>query len=557
MLIEVSEIVLPKQPKYFALTKFMDFHHESEASRTTSLSLLVPILRVTLRIMVFLYLLICIISVAFALKSKIRHMMAISTTKINLAQDNVGKIYEFKGPVSSGQGIPSEIAKMFDLSKGRKIRKGTTFGSGGSRRSSSSGKKKSSGPDEIQYGAEDSDFDSLERSLMTKYGSKSVKESALEKGFVDEPFQKTPSRGKQKFEGFGASNPETGIKSKSTNTIKSKPRNDDIDNNGGFLRESRTMDRSGQPVSADTRKISTLGNQKSAGRNIDDLEQGFRQVAKKVEPKEISGRVNTNIVKKREALASQSKNNPFKMSKPFFKDDVIDNSNEVGVKVEDDIYEDEDDSIFEDDGDDGFDLDDLDSFYDDDNSEKKESKSIKQSQTKAPVAIRQELPRTGSKNSKSQASTKSASTSSDSRANRDVDSRFDVVAEPTYRLRSPPVAPPQTPEQQRVASEIKRKADEREVRQEAERKERKIQAKNDFIPFQFEDNQASVRSEEGMKLFSTTSTFQSLGISNEIILKNLEQEMHIGQPTRIQELAIPSLLEGKDAIIQAHTGSGE
>ena len=47
-----------------------------------------------------------------------------------------------------------------------------------------------------------------------------------------------------------------------------------------------------------------------------------------------------------------------------------------------------------------------------------------------------------------------------------------------------------------------------------------------------------------------------MGLSDATVLRNLK-EMKIINPTKIQELAIPALMSGRDVIIQAQTGSGK
>lgn len=51
------------------------------------------------------------------------------------------------------------------------------------------------------------------------------------------------------------------------------------------------------------------------------------------------------------------------------------------------------------------------------------------------------------------------------------------------------------------------------------------------------------------------TTFKALGISTE--LENALKEQHIKQPTQIQEMAIPSILDGTDIIAEAQTGTGK
>ena len=58
-----------------------------------------------------------------------------------------------------------------------------------------------------------------------------------------------------------------------------------------------------------------------------------------------------------------------------------------------------------------------------------------------------------------------------------------------------------------------------------------------------------------MTITTTTTTFQQLGLSAEI-LKAL-QENRFQAPFPIQEAAIPLILRGVDVVGQAHTGTGK
>ena len=135
------------------------------------------------------------------------------------------------------------------------------------------------------------------------------------------------------------------------------------------------------------------------------------------------------------------------------------------------------------------------------------------------------------------------------------DGKLDMMKQsterPSFRLRKP--IPP-SPEQ--IALE-KRKADELVSKDEAikaKKQERRAVERTQYIPFDFGSDEF-VNKDAEETLFSE-KTFQSLGVQNLAVLKNLET-MGIFNPTKIQEIAVPLLNEGRDVLMQAQTGSGK
>ena len=124
----------------------------------------------------------------------------------------------------------------------------------------------------------------------------------------------------------------------------------------------------------------------------------------------------------------------------------------------------------------------------------------------------------------------------------------------TYRLRPPP--PMSAAE--KLISEVKekQKAQRKEQKEQAQRKreEKRLEDTTKFEEFEFKTLRG-LPAHDVNQLF-TVSTFQDLGLSDATVLRNLK-EMKIINPTKIQELAIPALMSGRDVIIQAQTGSGK
>ena len=77
-------------------------------------------------------------------------------------------------------------------------------------------------------------------------------------------------------------------------------------------------------------------------------------------------------------------------------------------------------------------------------------------------------------------------------------------------------------------------------------------SQTDFFEYEFNEE---VRASFAGQLFGE-ATFEAIGVKNAKVLRNLEN-MAIATPTRIQEKAVPLMMEGKDVIMQAQTGSGK
>lgn len=121
---------------------------------------------------------------------------------------------------------------------------------------------------------------------------------------------------------------------------------------------------------------------------------------------------------------------------------------------------------------------------------------------------------------------------------------------PTYRLRRPPPVDPSVAakeEEKRVMKEAK------EAERIEKNKAKRAADKHNFSPFTFDDNEDEVSVHD--ELF-TSKGFNDLGIKDPTILANLEK-MGFLNPTKIQELAIPTMLAGNDVVMQAQTGSGK
>ena len=130
----------------------------------------------------------------------------------------------------------------------------------------------------------------------------------------------------------------------------------------------------------------------------------------------------------------------------------------------------------------------------------------------------------------------------------------DDDAIPTFRLRRPANM---NPEQQMA---IKKAQEDKEIaliaREHAQKEKRKLKRSlesNRYLKFNFEDTECHNLNRH--ELFST-KTFIDIGVRDQMILENLES-MSIFNPTKIQELTIPSLSKGRGTLIQAQTGSGK
>ena len=86
-----------------------------------------------------------------------------------------------------------------------------------------------------------------------------------------------------------------------------------------------------------------------------------------------------------------------------------------------------------------------------------------------------------------------------------------------------------------------------------ERKKAKRQAEDSkFSQFDFDKVAFPVDTDD----IFTTLRFEDIGVKNKIVLRNLER-MRMYNPTKIQELSIPLLSDGRNVVMQAQTGSGK
>lgn len=118
-----------------------------------------------------------------------------------------------------------------------------------------------------------------------------------------------------------------------------------------------------------------------------------------------------------------------------------------------------------------------------------------------------------------------------------------------YRLRKPISLSPE--QQAKVDATVAAQAA-REAAALERKKAKRLQDDSQFTPFDFDDATVSTEADE---LFTSLS-FEDIGVKNEVVLRNLER-MRMFNPTKIQELSIPSLSEGKNIVMQAQTGSGK
>ena len=423
------------------------------------------------------------------------------------AKEGLGSgIYEYKGP-SGGNGPPAEIAAMFDLSKGRKIKKGKS-----NYKTNSKGTGKPKTIETISYN-DNAHINSLEKDLISKYGSKALKESVLDKVDPEDVFVKLPPRGKsnQRFEGFARPAGSIG------KDISYKP-----------SKKGHELSLENKPIARSVlRPITSTTN----NNNLDS------------EQRVLPNRPDSEPTSPLRSSSSNGKG----LRIPFFKDDVFEEEEE-GQNYDDDEY-------------------DFDIYDDEDDDEEEEEeynikkKSVSKSKTTAaaPVSERRSILTTTKSDPTTTTTTTINSRTRSSSSSTPTYDLSDVIIntpppQPTFRLRSPA---PLTPQQiQQTENKQKREIAAAENRK-IQSKAKKEAEKNDYYPFEFQNNNPSIITEEvNNKLFSTLS-FTDLGISNSIILSNLER-MNIATPTRIQELSLPILLTGKsDVVMQAHTGSGK
>lgn len=127
-------------------------------------------------------------------------------------------------------------------------------------------------------------------------------------------------------------------------------------------------------------------------------------------------------------------------------------------------------------------------------------------------------------------------------------------AAPAFRLRPPPPLSPE--ESARLAKKAVDMAA-KELLQVEKRKQKKLLEGSKFVPFSFESGSSDGKSSAtGFECIFASKTFLDIGVTDPILLRNLD-EMGMFHPTKIQEVAVPALLAGKDVVMQAHTGSGK
>jgi hypothetical protein len=136
--------------------------------------------------------------------------------------------------------------------------------------------------------------------------------------------------------------------------------------------------------------------------------------------------------------------------------------------------------------------------------------------------------------------------------------RVDPQAVSTFRLRPPtPVDPAVLAKLESKAAAIAEKEQSKRLR----REQLQSESKSQFTPFEFPEAAAaagspSTHSTSDGGTILTGASFKDLGIKDETILRNLDR-LQLYSPTRIQALAIPALLSGRPAVLQAQTGSGK
>lgn len=133
----------------------------------------------------------------------------------------------------------------------------------------------------------------------------------------------------------------------------------------------------------------------------------------------------------------------------------------------------------------------------------------------------------------------------------------DREAVSTFRLRPPtPVDPAVLAKLESKAAAIAEKEQSKRLR----REQLQSESKSQFTPFEFPEAAAagppSTHSTSDGGTILTGASFKDLGIKDETILRNLDR-LQLYSPTRIQALAIPALLSGRPAVLQAQTGSGK
>ena len=118
-----------------------------------------------------------------------------------------------------------------------------------------------------------------------------------------------------------------------------------------------------------------------------------------------------------------------------------------------------------------------------------------------------------------------------------------------FRLRRPP---PISQEEQKKIEQKEAALLAKEELQKEKRKLKKDLEKNLYSPFEFK---ISEEVSENDQVF-TTKSFSDIGITDPIVLRNLER-LNIFNPTKIQAASIPEMVEGRDVLLHAQTGSGK
>ncbi len=282
------------------------------------------------------------------------------------------------------------------------------------------------------------------------------------------------------------------------------------------------------------RTQSFKGFGKTSNEKSNDVIEGYARRKSMNDIERIENRIRSDLVDVKWKVKSNSGKKGATI-KPFFKDDDTT------------LFEDDDKSDDDKSDDDFYDEDEEDDYFEQSTKYKSDQVNIKSKSNNRMVSQSiQDIdqPPVNKKSTQSTQSTQKSSTS------------IELVAPtPIFRLRSPAHVLPLSPQQ----IEANRKKEEMLIKLNEKKKklstEKKISDKQQFVRFDFEDGDASIIVEKAQSLFSSTD-FKDLGITNPKVLSNLEK-MNIAQPTRIQELAIPTLMNGEDAIMQAHTGSGK
>ena len=415
--------------------------------------------------------------------------------------DDVGGIYEFRGDIS-GTGAPARIRATFDLSKGRKIRKGST-----NRRKTIPSKKSGQDNDNLVRN-DDSDLFSLEKDVMKKFGTKQIKESALEKG-NDELYAKpAPHKRNIRFEGFGSKPSPTATLA--ADSPRPRPRLIRFDDENG-------------------------------GDNINSKQQKSLSTS-------VSGRGKIG-----------------KINKPFFKDEV-----ELASTLSEAIDDDFDLADFDLSDFDSSDDDSAEPVIASKSSLPSTSSRkpiVKTINSKLSASASLSSPTSPYKSKPSSPRRQYEGEEDDDEVS-DFDSTPAALSTPqtTFRLRPPPVSvssllPSYTANTASEANTRGRnkksvtknpppvantRANTTAVSTEAGKE---VKSDGEFFPFSFESGRADILSTHSQRLFSSSAaTFEAIGVTSPGVLRNLEA-MNIVQPTAVQAAAVPLLSRGDNDIV--------